>query len=514
MSMKNKVTILFPFLFVAYYVANFFSINPICFTWLSLVKVSAILFALSLMVLFFCYLYFRDIEKSAIAALFLLYMIFFFKLFTIPFQLLNISLSSDLLGLMLTFILALFMIRALKNLEGFQLLPGFLTIFLIVLLIIPVFNLVKLNYIQSKSQLISNPISQQFNTDLPDIYHIVLDGYGRADVLSKRCNLDNTSFLNELKNRNFTVRDDCYSNYIITPLALTSTQTHSYLEPSTIQRTMSRAIISKIVQENGVASELSQYGYTYKEIASPVATCAESEVTYMYHNFSLVLSLILDQTVLSLLYSPRDYISDYCLWRSKISNQLLKLEQVSLQNDNPKYVYCHILLPHPPFVFGAYGEAINPDRPFTTNDGSDYINSGGSIEEYRFGYAQQLIYTNNRVTQVIDRIINQNQRPAIIIISSDHGPRILIDQENLKESHMEEAFPIFMAYHFPDEKHPNLDAMKTPVNLYRIILNFYCQTQYPLLPDRFFVSKWSRPLNFTEITDDFNELIVLPLEEN
>ncbi|NLW85787.1 MAG: hypothetical protein GXY38_02835, partial [Planctomycetes bacterium] len=49
---------------------------------------------------------------------------------------------------------------------------------------------------------------------LPDIYFIVLDGYGRSDVLKERFGFDNSAFLAELADRGFGVYQNARSNYV------------------------------------------------------------------------------------------------------------------------------------------------------------------------------------------------------------------------------------------------------------------------------------------------------------
>jgi hypothetical protein len=63
----------------------------------------------------------------------------------------------------------------------------------------------------------------------PDIYYIILDAYGRQDILQAFYELDNSSFLNELSARGFYVADESSSNYIQTMLSLSSSFNMDYL---------------------------------------------------------------------------------------------------------------------------------------------------------------------------------------------------------------------------------------------------------------------------------------------
>ena len=124
-----------------------------------------------------------------------------------------------------------------------------------------------------------------------------------------------------------------------------------------------------------------------------------------------------------------------------------------------------------------------------------------SDREYGQLYAQQLAYANQILRQTIEDIILQNQRLTLIIVSSDHGPRLLIDQKSLERSQFHEARPIFMAYRIPQGDNLDLADVKSPVNLYRKILNHYCGTNYPMLEDRFFYTKWPGKIQNYEVVE-------------
>jgi hypothetical protein len=63
----------------------------------------------------------------------------------------------------------------------------------------------------------------------PDIYYIILDGYGRSDVL-KKYGYDNSDFLNSLRDLGFYVADCAQSNYAQTKLSLTSSLNFNYVD--------------------------------------------------------------------------------------------------------------------------------------------------------------------------------------------------------------------------------------------------------------------------------------------
>ncbi len=64
----------------------------------------------------------------------------------------------------------------------------------------------------------------------PDIYYLVLDGYGRGDVLQKYYGFDNAEFLDGLRQRGFYIADKSSTNYPSTVFSLPSSLNMRYHE--------------------------------------------------------------------------------------------------------------------------------------------------------------------------------------------------------------------------------------------------------------------------------------------
>ena len=64
----------------------------------------------------------------------------------------------------------------------------------------------------------------------PDIYYIILDGYGRSDVLKNEYGYDNSDFLNALRDLGFTVSECSQSNYAQTQMSLASSLNFNYID--------------------------------------------------------------------------------------------------------------------------------------------------------------------------------------------------------------------------------------------------------------------------------------------
>ena len=66
--------------------------------------------------------------------------------------------------------------------------------------------------------------------DRPDIYLIVLDAHGRADVLRDLYGYDESPFLDHLRDKGFYVADRSTSNYCFTELSMGATLNMRYMD--------------------------------------------------------------------------------------------------------------------------------------------------------------------------------------------------------------------------------------------------------------------------------------------
>jgi hypothetical protein len=150
------------------------------------------------------------------------------------------------------------------------------------------------------------------------------------------------------------------------------------------------------------------------------------------------------------------------------------------QVSGPKFVYAHIISPHPPFVFDPEGNPLRPPRGYSMVDGDDFR---GTWEEYQQGYAGQVQYINRLVEQTVDSILSQSATPPVIIIQGDHGPGGHLKWKSPGDSCYAERTSILNAYYLPEEADSLLYPGITPVNSFRVVLNAYFGTRLEMLPD-------------------------------
>jgi hypothetical protein len=203
--------------------------------------------------------------------------------------------------------------------------------------------------------------------------------------------------------------------------------------------------------------------------------------------------VVLDETVLAGLPVDR--------WTHGAHVEMIRHALDSLEHLPPstsrRFVFVHVVSPHPPFVFASDGSIRQPPHVFSFSDGSDFP---GSHAEYVRGYRDQAMFITARVRAIVDAILSRPGPQPVIVIHSDHGPGSMLDQNDPDRSSLPERMNIFAAYYFPDGP-AGLYSSITPVNGARALANAYFGTALPRLPDRSWFSPETRPYDLTAVPD-------------
>ena len=356
----------------------------------------------------------------------------------------------------------------------------------------------------SVQEAISDPVvsmSQNFNHPMenqPDIYYLIVDGYGRDDILSEFFAFDNSEFLNALKQRGFYVADESNTNYTQTMLSFSSSMTGTYLDSAGIDpKSEDRKAIQRYLDENSYIPRLHQMGYETVTMtnSSPIKiNFADSTLMrpVSFNRFELGFQSL----TVGRLWSQVTY--EYEHWKT-LRSELDTLEKLPFNSERPQFVVAHVLAPHPPFVLDANGNFRAQDT-FTANDGDRYI---GTQEEYISGYSLKVQYLNTRLIKIIDHLLSNPNRPVVIILQGDHGPGLYWDFDSLENSCLRMRLPIFNAYYLPDRNaREKLYPSISPVNSFRFIFNEILNQPMPLLGDRSFYSTWTQPYHFRDVSNE------------
>jgi hypothetical protein len=363
--------------------------------------------------------------------------------------------------------------------------------------------------------------------NLPDVYYIIVDGYGRQDILLDLYGYDNEAFIGFLESQGFYVADQSMSNYVQTILSLPSSLNLGYLQNLNLNLLPDSRFIGGLsdrLQQSVVRSTLEELGYItvafqtgswpinvkdadifYEPIHLDVASTGKG---ISWSNFDILLT---ETTVIRAYNDLAIAIAEsegrdlryrsYQAQRDRILSTLYRLESMA-EVEGPKYVYAHIVCPHPPFVFGRNGEELPHSVPYTIKDGDHFM---GSREDYIKLYIDQLIFLNNRLTTIIERIIADSDTSPIIIIQGDHGPGAYLVWDSPEETIMRERFSILNAYYVPEDVQDLLYPTISPVNSFRLIFNQVFGLPYELLPDEHYYSTHANPFDFISVTEALRE---------
>jgi len=339
----------------------------------------------------------------------------------------------------------------------------------------------------------------------PDIFYIILDAYGRADILQEIYGFDNSKFINFLKDRDFFVASKSRCNYSQTTLSLASSLNLDYLD-FVIDHIGEDAIDQKpitcLILQSKVRHTLESMGYQTVAFATGYRRTEVSDVDIYFqppqNHISPFESMLIRHSAISILQESSCRVGwqhlypGYAAHRQIIEYTLDHLPQLA-DNNVPDFVFAHIIAPHPPFVFGPNGEKLNPQYPFAINDGDEYP---GRMQEYIEGYRDQIVYLNSRLEEVIEEILDGENIPPVIILQADHGPGFELNWQNPQDTNLSERMSIFNAYYLPGITEGLLYESISPVNSFRIVFNQLFGMEYDLLRDESYFSSWRWPYKF------------------
>ncbi len=347
----------------------------------------------------------------------------------------------------------------------------------------------------------------------PDIYYIILDGYGRQDILEAFYKFDNSEFIDGLRARGFYVADESSSNYIQTMLSLSSSLNMDYVQNLNVDGRMpeNRADLIELLNYSEMRMTLAHNGYQTVSFENEYKATIPTADVYLAGTGSALLqpvtafeSIVIDHSMARVLnhipaFSRTLIEMPYETHRRHILSAFEALKEAPTM-DGDYFVYAHIIAPHPPFVFDTDGTVVTHDEPFTLFDANFYIKEH-SRGGYIVGYRKQIQYINTLVLETVDAILSRSSTPPIIILQGDHGPGAYLHWGSLEQTVAAERFGILNAYYFPDQNYGSLYPSISPVNSFRVVLNQFFEAEYALLPDLHYYSYWSFPFDFTQVTD-------------
>jgi sulfatase-like protein len=317
------------------------------------------------------------------------------------------------------------------------------------------------------------PIQKEANSNLPDIYLIVLDGHGRSDVLKDEFGFDNSQFISGLEDMGFYVASCSQSNYASTKYSLTSMFQMNYIEvvngrdripalkSTPFLETLRANGYSVITFENyasghfnlGEDLRLSRHQFALGEVD---LSGGLNEFEQIMLNTSIT-RLLLDTEVIPGFNENELIKLEYYEHYLQTKYILAKLPDVP-KLKSPKFVFVHILTPHIPQIFTPEGDFRYPE------------------DASRNGYRDNAKFIDKSILSAIQEVLAESEKPPVIVLMGDHGPPANLGSPELRMQNLE-------AYLVNSAAKSKLYNSITPVNSFRIILDEYFGGDYPPLPD-------------------------------
>ncbi|MDD2921448.1 MAG: hypothetical protein PHQ36_04110 [Anaerolineales bacterium] len=341
----------------------------------------------------------------------------------------------------------------------------------------------------------------------PDIYYIILDGYGGAEMLEKLHGFDNSPFIAELQKRGFIVPPKSKANYPRTILSLSSSLNMQYLDG--VSRKMGNSYLwwplKGTFANNEARKFLESRGYKTVAVSSSwdFTSIANADVYMEPHPvFPNTFEEAFVQNTNVNIFGSLGELGGMSFPSYKTHRMIVKSEFASLEEipalESPKFVFVHVVSPHAPFVFDAQGNEITPDYPFTFTEDRYFLSPPS---KYRNGYIGQIQFVNKQILDSVDVILETSKTPPIIIIQGDHGSGVFTDYSSLQNTCVYERYSILNAYYFPGMDANLIPDDVAPVNTFRILFNNYFSAGLELLPNRHYFSPATTMYQFKDVTD-------------
>lgn len=345
----------------------------------------------------------------------------------------------------------------------------------------------------------------------PDIIHVMLDGYSRADVLSETYGFDNTDFLTNLERMGFAIADNAVAPYNQTLLTMNGIFSGDYLSPSPESPAVSPSVyrnqLASDFRNNPTMTALSRMGYKTTATRSeyPPLSLEATPMAARNQGFSMT---FIEQTLFE--FSGFSLIVNDLGLSEALSNDSASTIRNALQTaldgrgNEPYFQFVHLLAPHPPFDVDSEGRPISSAGIFNKMaDGSHlHANDPEKKKAYRHGYVQKLNFINSEILAFVETVIAERQRPLLILIHGDHGGGMHLDQDDASNSCLRERYlPLVAVYSSDGNLQKAVPENINLINLYRIIFDNYFATSLGLLPGKSEFASGGNPADRIPVTD-------------
>jgi hypothetical protein len=325
----------------------------------------------------------------------------------------------------------------------------------------------------------------------PDVYYIILDGYMRDDILRELSGYDNSPFLEQLEEMGFVVARGSQSNYPTTLPSLTSSLNLDYVQSLYKPAAGDDNIdLAPLLKNNLVRRQLECLGYRTVAFQTGFPWTQWDDADYYLQPSTGWLDtlalrggmteferMVLEGSLGLAVIEGREAAASTTAglgdpYQGKRDRILFTLDRLPELSSLPgaKFVFAHIVAPHPPLVFDTNGQPI-----FVDDITRDSAKPDWSVwDPFWKAYADEVQYLNGRILTDVKLILERSATPPIIIIQGDHG--YLLDPRQAR-------MLILNAYYLPGDSGETPYETISPVNTFRLVFDRFFGGDYPLLED-------------------------------
>jgi len=302
--------------------------------------------------------------------------------------------------------------------------------------------------------------------DLPDIYFIVPDRFPSAEAL-RESGYDPDGFVEALRARGFYVREDAISPDTLGAEGSKTPRTLRYLASALNMTELDSDIdydLARGMLENHLVGKVLQTaGYTYHHIGSwwgETSINKQADRNYIYRGFTPrdyiyqdeFAAAVLQRSIANALdiypLSPNNVAADF--ERRRHQFQLESVKEIASSGKTPVFVFVHLMLPHPPYLWTSSGQ---PQEART--------------DDLQWLYLEQVEFAEGYLLDMVDSILIKNPE-AVIIVQADEGMKY--DNKEWNQTLSDTQWRgVLTAWYTPNSNDAELDTLEVHQILKHVI---------------------------------------------
>ncbi len=305
-------------------------------------------------------------------------------------------------------------------------------------------------------------LDKNFNKN---IYIIIMDMYGGCDTLNY-IGYKNEEFINKLEKRNFLVFKNIDSNYSKTHLSVPSMLNFKYVHQLHFN------LPEDAISNSTLFSSLRKAGYNiyFANYFFNMNNFKKEDYSYLCGSDFINLYDFIRVITLNTCFENHTRFFQYIIKKLNFKTMPDILGH-AFKDSGKKIVYIHLPMPHFPYLYDENENEI---------ESINNITKGEITELNTDSYIKYLKYGNKKTTEIVDLIFSQDKNP-VIIITGDHGARLIYSETNDKklyenvtlknEIYLNSQFNTLLAYYNSDSDKQKYKDTKTVLTFFRKFAN-------------------------------------------